>query len=141
MLEINNVKVYDLIPSVLASGYAMRTSPFEKPLDSYTEDSEEFKQGLVRANKLVNASKNSNVHCHDNFLTGIRVSFDVKYPQYWTPEFQRYHFADIVTSNSKMHKLLAMDIDSSCNKYVTQETKDNLKKYIEEYNTIMEGGE
>ena len=29
-----------------------------------------------------------------------------------------------------------MDIDNSCNKYVTQETKDNLKKYIEEYNTI-----
>ena len=27
-------------------------------------------------------------------------------------------------------------IDNSCNKYVTQETKDNLKKYIEEYNTI-----
>ena len=121
MLTVQNVKVYDLIPSVLASGYAMRTSPLEKPLDSYTEDSEEFKQGLVRANKLVNASKNSNVHCHDNFLTGIRVSFDVKYPQYWTPEFQRYHFADIVTSSSKMHKLLAMDIDSSCNKYVTQD--------------------
>ena len=51
MLEINNIKVYDLIPSVLASGYAMRTDPLEKPLDSYTEDSEEFKQGLVRANK------------------------------------------------------------------------------------------
>ena len=136
MLTVQNVNVYDLIPSVLASGYAMRTDPLEKPLDSYTEDSEEFKKGLIRAKKLINASKNSDVHCHDNFLTGIRVSFDVKYPQYWTPEFQRYHFADIVTSSSKMHRLLKMDIDNSCNKYVTQETKDNLKKYIEEYNTI-----
>ena len=80
MLTVQNVNVYDLVPSVLASGYAMRTDPLEKPLDSYTEESEEFKKGLIRAKKLINASKNSDVHCHDNFLTGIRVSFDVKYP-------------------------------------------------------------
>ena len=42
MLTIQNVNVYDLVPSVLASGYAMRTNPLEKPLDSYTEDSEIF---------------------------------------------------------------------------------------------------
>ena len=44
MLTIQNINVYDLVPSVLASGYAMRTDPLDKPLDSYTEDSEEFKK-------------------------------------------------------------------------------------------------
>ena len=129
MLEITNIKVYDLKESVIASGNAMRLEPVE-----YTD--EEFNKGIKRMKKLVQASKTTDVHCHDNALTGIRVSFDIKYPQYWSMEFQRYHFADIVTSSSKMHRLLKMDIDEACNEYVTQETKDNLKKYIEEYNTI-----
>ena len=129
MLEITNVKVYDLKESVIASGNAMRLEPVE-----YTD--EEFNKGIERMKKLVKASKTTDVHCHDNALTGIRVSFDIKYPQYWSMEFQRYHFADIVTSSSKMHRLLKMDIDEACNEYVTQETKENLKKYIKEYNTI-----
>lgn len=130
MLEVTNVRVYDLKESVIASGNAMRLEPVE-----YTK--EEFQKGLIRMKKLVNASKSGNIRCHDNALTGIRVSFDIKYPQYWTPEFQRYHFADIVTSSSKMHRLLKMNIDKACNEYVTQETKDNLKNYIRDYNTIV----
>ena len=130
MLEISNVKVYDLKESVIASGNAMRIKPVE-----YSE--EEFQKGLRRMVRLVHASNTSNIRCHDNALTGIRVSFDVKYPQYWSPEFQRYHFADIVTSSSKMHRLLKMDLEKSCNKYVTSETISNLKKYIQEYNEVI----
>ena len=130
MLEITNIKVYDLKESVIASGNAMRLEPVE-----YTD--EEFNKGIERMKKLVKASKTTDVHCHDNALTGIRVSFDIKYPQYWSMEFQRYHFADIVTSSSKMHRLLKMDIDKACNEYVTQETKDNLKAYIKDYNDTV----
>ena len=130
MLEITNIKVYDLKESVIASGNAMRLEPVE-----YTD--EEFNKGIERMKKLVKASKNTDVHCHDNALTGIRVSFDIKYPQYWSMEFQRYHFADIVTSSSKMHRLLKMDIDKACNEYVTQETKNNLKAYIKDYNDTV----
>lgn len=130
MLECSNVRVYDLKESVIASRNAMRTTP-----PAYTD--EEFEKSLPRAIKLVQASaKSPNVKCHDNFLVGIRVSFDVKYPQYWTPEFQRYHFADIVTSSSKMHRLLKMKIDESCNIYVTQKAIDNLQECIDEYNRI-----
>ena len=130
MLEITNVKVYDLKESVIASGNAMRLEPVE-----YTD--EEFNKGIERMKKLVKASKTTGINCHDNALTGIRVSFDIKYPQYWSMEFQRYHFADIVTSSSKMHKLLKMNIDEACNEYVTQETKDNLKAYIKDYNDTV----
>ena len=41
MLEISNVKVYDLKESVIASGNAMRTEPVE-----YTD--EEFEKGIKR---------------------------------------------------------------------------------------------
>lgn len=131
MLEVTNVKVYDLKESVIASGNAMRLEPVE-----YTD--EEFEKGLARMKRLINASKSGNIRCHDNALTGIRVSFDIKYPQYWTPEAQRYHFFDIVTSSSKMHRLLKMDLDKACNKYVTQEQLDEVNAAIEVYNYIVE---
>ena len=116
----------------------MRTEPYNYLKESCDDN---LNHHIERCKKLVKASKNSDIHCHDNFLTGIRVSFDIKYPQYLSPEMQRYHFYDIVTSMSKMHRLLKMDIDKSCNMYVTQETKDNLKEYIKQYNDVVDFNE
>lgn len=127
MLNISNIKIYDLKESVIASRNAMRVAP-----PQYTD--EEFEASMPRAVKLVQASKAGEVKCHDNFLVGIRVSFDMKYPNYFTPEFQRYHFADIVTSSSKMHRLAKMDMDACFNEYVSDESKTQMKKLLDEYN-------
>lgn len=130
MLEIKNTRVYDLKESIISCRNAMR---LEMP--EYTE--EEFELGLERAKKLVKASKNSpNVKCHDNFMTGIRVSFDMKYTQYITKQFQRYHWFDYVSSSSLMHRITKMDFSKCCNKYVTQESIDQMKRLIAEYNDI-----
>ena len=137
MLEISNVKVYDLVPSVLASGYAMMTEPYSKPLEEYTEDSEEFKKGIQRIIRLNKASK-GDIKCHNHSLCGIHVMFDVKYPQYWSQEFQRYHFADIVTSSSKMHKLAKMDLTTSFNKYVDPTIIKMVQHYVNEYNEVKD---
>lgn len=125
MVHIDNVKVYDLKESVIASGFAMRT---EKP--EYTD--EEFEKALPRAIKLAKAGGGSG---HSNFRKGIRVSFDIKYPGYFTPELQRYGFLDIVTSSSKMHRLVQMDMDTCFNKYVSDQSKNQMKELIEEYNS------
>lgn len=130
MLEVSNVKVYDLKESVIASGNAMRLEPVE-----YTD--EEFEKGLKRMKKLVNASKNGNIGCHDNALTGIRVSFDVKYPLYWSPEAQRYHFFDIITSSSTMHRLCKMDIRKATNKYVSPNSIKEAQFHVNNYNRIL----
>jgi len=127
MVEISNVIVSDLKESVIASRNAMRVAP-----PQYTE--EEFEASMQRAIKLVQASKAGEVKCHDNFLVGIRVSFDMKYPNYFTPEFQRYHFADIVTSSSKMHRLAKMDMDACFNKYVCVGAKEMMKELLNIYN-------
>lgn len=124
MVEISNVEVYDLKQCVIASGFAMRT---QKPL--YTE--EEFQKSLPRAIKLAKAGGGSG---HSNFRKGIRVSFDIKYPSYFTPELQRYNFMDIVTSSSKMHRLVQMDMDACFNKYVTEYSKNQMKELIADYN-------
>lgn len=71
---------------------------------------------------------------HRNALKGIRVSFDIKYPSYFTPELQRYSFMDIVTSSSKMHRLVKMDMDACFNQYVLPERKAHMKFLIGKYN-------
>lgn len=123
MLKISNVKVYDLEESVIACRNAMRTS-----LPEYTK--EEFERSLKRAIKLANTP---NCSGHQTFLSGIRVSFDIVYPNYISPELQRYHWLDIVTSSSKMHKLMEMNLDMCFTKYVTEESKALMRKYVAQY--------
>jgi hypothetical protein len=124
MVEVTNVNVYDLKESVIASRNAMRLTPPE-----YTD--EEFEKSLPRAIALAKCGGGSG---HSNFRKGIRVSFDIKYPSYFTPELQRYGFVDIVTSSSKMHKLVKMDMDACFNKYVLPERKSHMKFLIGQYN-------
>ena len=123
MVEITNIKVYDLKESVIASRNAMRLTPPE-----YTE--EEFEASLKRATTLAQAKRGSG---HDNWLKGVRVSFDIKYPGYFTPELQRYNFMDIVTSSSKMHRIMQMDMDACFNKYVTEYSKNQMKELLEDW--------
>ena len=118
MTEVSNVKVYDLEECIIASGYPMQTEVATELSDN----------DLKRCIRLCKTKSNSG---HANFLTGIRVSFNLKYPQYLTPQLQRYNFIDIVSSQSKMHRLKVIDIKSSCNKYtdnrsmaIAEEKKD-----------------
>lgn len=124
MVEISNIKVYDLKESVIAARNAMRLTPPE-----YTD--EEFEASLPRAIKLAGAQQGS---AHDHFLCGIRVAFDIKYPAYFSPELQRYHFNDIVCSSSKMHRLTQMNMDACFNEFVTEDTKSYMKVLLQRYN-------
>lgn len=138
MVEIKNVAVYDLVQSIMACRNAMRL----EPVTSYNMDDPnvvaDFQKSLERATKLCKAPSNSG---HANFLTGIHVSFDIKYPNYISPEMQRYHWFDIVTSSSKMHTLTKMaDDPSRYNKYVRPETLALMKYLMQSYNMACETG-
>ena len=124
MVKITNVRTYDLRESVIACRNAFRTEQVE-----YTD--EEFEKSLPRAIQLANTPSGSG---HQNFLKGIRVSFDIKYPNYFSPELQRYNFFDIVSSSSKMHKLKNMDMDACFNEYVTEQSKQQMKELLAQYN-------
>lgn len=131
MLKVQNIKIYDLEESIIASRNAMRLTP-----PKYTK--EEFEQSLERAKKL---AKTLNGSGHQTFLSGIRVSFDIKYPNYISPELQRYHWVDIVTSASKIHRLMEMDLDMCCNKYVTKSMIEEMQVHIAKYKAIKEDKE
>jgi hypothetical protein len=98
-MKIENVAVYGLNESIIASGYPMMKE----------------NQSLRRAEVLGNAMLGSG---HDCFLKGITVQADVTAPQYWWLQFQRYHFADIISSESKMHCITKMNLEERCNSYV-----------------------
>ena len=110
--------------SVIACRNAMRINP--APITD-----EEFNASMPRAITLANSPSGSG---HSTFLSGIRVSFDIKYPNYISPELQRYHWIDIVSSSSKMHRLSSMDMDACFNKYVTDESKEQMKRLVKKYN-------
>ena len=123
MLRIENWKVYDLKESVIACRNAIRLE-----IPQYTE--KEFQESLKRAIKLANLGGGSG---HSNFRKGIRVSFDIVYPNYISPELQRYGFLDIVCSNSKIHRLIMMDMNTCFNKYVCDDARRLTQRMIDEY--------
>ena len=127
MLEIKNVEVFGVNRAFLASGNAMTTGEIDTASRYVTG------KDIKRVQKLGSAKPGS---AHDSFLKGITVYMDIKYPLYWSPEAQRYHWFEIITSQSTMHKLsAAVQGDSDpYNKYVFPQLKRIIKKLVEIYN-------
>ena len=127
VIKVDNVRIYGIEESIIASGYPMQTETFNMNEINLKD------KDLKRAMHLGNAVAGSG---HDCFTKGITVQFDLQVPEYIWRQLDRYHFIDYVSSQSKMHRILKIDIDKACNKYVT-ETSINLLNYlIEEYNKI-----
>lgn len=130
-MEIRNIQVYGLKESILRSGYPMQTSDPDFSHSTFI-DSFINEKDYKRSDKLSAAPAGSG---HDNFLKGIIVQFDLQYPQYLTPQLQRYHWIDIISSQSKMHKLTSVnDIADNCNKYVLKTCIDTVNDLIYIYN-------
>lgn len=73
---------------------------------------------------------------HDNALKGIVVQFDLTISQNAWQQFQRYHFADIVSSMSKMHRITRLPLKEHCNPYVDSRIIDVVQSFINEYNRV-----
>lgn len=153
-MEIKNVRVYGLEESIIASGYPMALEvPNEEEFSYLVEalnyainselnilDDEEMREDVERnINRIMRLSNTPLGSGHSNALKGIIVQYDLKAPEYFWRQFDRYHFHDYVSSQSKMHKILKFDIDKMCNKYVSQEAINNLTKFIDMYNNYKEG--
>ena len=151
MLKISNVKIYGLEESIVASGYPMLSKAYSvgefedrvADINSIVFFEGNSKADLTEAEKRIKTAKHlgsvPNGTGHDNFLRGIVVQYDVKYPVYWSPQFQRYSgYSDIVSSQSAMHRLTKMDLDECMNEYVLPELVDKLKQMISVYNEALE---
>lgn len=102
--KLENIKVYGLEESIIASGW-----PKSIAEPTYNEN---------RARKLGSAKPGSG---HDNFLRGIIVQADLTASHAFYMQYERYTFANIVSSQSKMHKITEMDLCVQCNSFVKPE--------------------
>lgn len=124
---VNNVQVYDLEESLKAAGYPMRTS-------TDWEESEEA--CLKRAKNLSRAADWQGAH--DQFLTGIRVSFDLTFSNKAWVEAERYRFLEFVSSQSTMHRITKFDLEEQYNEYVDKRVIKIMKQKINVYNKLVD---
>ena len=135
---ISNVKVYDLAESIAASGYPMRTQTkkelkiIEKALKKgnfgKTAETEKIYKRVVNLGNSTGG--------HDQFLTGIRVSFDLTFSNKAWVEAERYRFLEFVSSQSTMHKMCSFNLDLQYNEYVDKRIVRIMKQKVKEYNKL-----
>lgn len=123
-MEITNIDVNGLARAMKSSGIPMTTGKVDVNRMMKKRDFE-------RAEKLADVPKGSG---HDCFLKGIHVAMQVRAPQYWWLQFGRYHHADIVSSQSKMHQIKNMDVSKQTNGYVDKIVIGKLRELITRYN-------
>lgn len=90
---ITDLNAYGLEWAAAASGLPMQTNNWEGLVSD---------KDMQRAGRLADTPIGTG---HDNFLVGITVHMVITASVKWWQQFQRYHFADIVSSQSTMHKL------------------------------------
>ena len=127
-MKIENVKIYDLEESIIASGYPMRTNLEPREID----DSD-----VRRGHKLSAASDKGN-GAHGQFLTGIRVAFDLTCSNKMWVEAERYRFLEFVSSQSTMHRITKFDLTNQYNEYVDARVIDIMEEKVAEYNKLVE---
>ena len=133
MMKIKNVQVYGLNESLVRSGYPQR---YKEPRDFFDIGIEKFMQRGRLLGKVRTGTG------HDNFLKGIIVQFDLKYPEYFSPQLQRYSYIDIVSSQSKMYTLTKRELTKND---FTESTSigniDRLNNVIKRYNSAVNESE
>ena len=132
---ITNLRVYDLEETLVSSGYAMiENYNVEDVINEQNDiilalDLNENKH-YRRALKLAKAPLNSG---HVSFAKGIIVNMDITFTNKAWIEFQRYHFADIITGMSTMHRISKFDLDGAFNEYTDHQIINRLKELQEVY--------
>lgn len=116
-MKVSNWKVYDIEESVKASGYPMVT------------DTEEAMFDLKRGEKLANAKGGG----HNQFLSGLLVSFDLTCSNKMWVEVERYRYLVFVSSQSTMHRIAKFDLKSSYNEYVDERVIEIMEELKKEY--------
>jgi hypothetical protein len=138
VIKVDNVRVYGIEESIVASSYPMQTETFNMNKYICCDGTYEDMIGetdMKRAKHLGTAIPGSG---HDCMNKGITLQFDLQVSEYIWRQLDRYHFIDYVSSQSKMHRILKMDIDKACNKYVSKSSIRELNYWINLYNNFDE---
>lgn len=117
---VSNATVYGLADAVRRSKYAMATN--------HAAVNSELTPGIL-------GLAQSEPGCgHDHWLCGVTVQFDLTFTvKAWT-EAERYHWLDIVTSQSTMHRITRFDLDTAYSEYTDARVVEIMKEKVHAYN-------
>lgn len=120
-MKVDNIEISGMESAIKASGYPMQV---------------ELNTGIVTDNDLRRAKSLAKTKDggHDQFLTGILVSFDLTCSNKMWVEVERYRFITFVSSQSTMHRISKMNIVEMCNEYVDSRIIDICEELKEKYN-------
>ena len=124
-MRIDNIKVYDLEESLIASGYPMRT----ELVDTHAGDKD-----IKRCLNLTKASNGNGAH--GQWMTGVRVAFDLTCTNKMWVEAERYRFLEFVSSQSTMHRITKFNLRNQYNEYVDPRVIDIMEEKVQEYNAL-----
>ena len=120
---ISNVNVYGLEEAVKGSKYPMAVD-LSKPTDEITKT-------------VIALAQSGTGEGHDQFLTGITVTFDLTFTNKAWVEAERYRFLYFVSSQSTMHRMARFDLDNQYIKYVDPRMIDIMKEKLAVYNHLV----
>lgn len=126
-MRFENVRVYDLEESLIASGYPMRTELVE----THAGDKD-----IKRCLNLTKASNGNGAH--GQWMTGVRVAFDLTCTNKMWVEAERYRFLEFVSSQSTMHRITKFKIREQYNQYVDPRVIDIMEEKVAAYNKLVE---
>lgn len=120
---VSDCHVYDLDESVRASKYPMAVD-HNKTNSEITDRTKSLgRTGMGEG--------------HDNFLSGIVVNFDLTITNKMWVEAERYHFFQIVSSQSTMHRISKIGENrNNFDSHVDSRTLSILNEKIAEYNRL-----
>ncbi|MGL5717271.1 MAG: hypothetical protein ACRCX2_29940 [Paraclostridium sp.] len=106
----------------------------------YDSNPYDLQIAIKHFNRIKNLSKCQSGTGHDCGLKGIIVQADFTAPEYWCRQADRYTWFNYVSSQSKMHRLLDMDIESQCNQYVCSQLLVVLQNEINFFKSMKKAG-
>ena len=123
-MQVKNIKVYDLEECIKASKY-----PMSVDIDSCNCDITDTVKSLAQSPKGEG---------HDQFLTGIRIAFDLTFTvKAWT-EAERYRFLEFVSSQSTMHRISKFNLSKQYNEYVDKRIISIMEELKDKYNETQD---
>lgn len=92
---------------------------------------EKFEKYIKRGITLGNVPTGSG---HNSMFKGVAFNMIIEFPLYWLKEYQRYHFTDIISSQSTMHKILEFDLKDMFGDKVDRRSVAVIEELRKEYN-------
>lgn len=124
-----NEEILECLDMMLSEGEGYNPEEYIKNINNTLDDlnTPYIKRGI----NLGHVSTGSG---HNSMFKGVSFNMIIKFPLYWLKEYQRYHFTDIISSQSTMHKILEFDLKEMFSDKVDERCIAVIEELRDKYN-------